>query len=96
MEGIFLNKTRQCLAQCLMFRKRICSVSSIGTFQKTPTLVDDMPVQSVKLYDWNTETVVCDAVSAVIDTAAEIFPNDPAVTSIPDSAFPGPLRYDYR
>jgi hypothetical protein len=63
---------------------------------KTPTLVDDMQVQSAKLYDWNTETVVCDAVSATIDTAAEVFLNDPAVTGIPDTAFSGPLRYDYR
>jgi len=63
---------------------------------KTPTLVDDMPVQSVKLYDWNTETVVCDAVSETIGTAAEIFINDPVVTGIPDAAFSGPLRYDYR
>ena len=63
---------------------------------KIPTLVDNMPVQSVRMYDWNTETVVCDAVSATIDTAAEIFLNDPVVTGIPDAAFPGPLRYDYR
>ena len=61
-----------------------------------PTLVDDMPVQSVRLYDWNTETVVCDAVSVTIGTAAEIFLNDPVVTGIPDAAFSGPLRYDYR
>ena len=63
---------------------------------KTPTLSDNMPVQSVRLYDWNTESIECDAVSATITTALEIFPNDPAITGIPNTAFSAPLRYDSR
>jgi len=60
------------------------------------TLVSDIPVQSVWLYDDDTETVVCDVVSGTITTAAEVFQNDPAITGFPNDPFLALLRYDYR
>ena len=94
--GYFLEQDETVTGAVLNVQHQSMSGVEYWYVPKTPTLVDDMPVQSVKMYDWNTETVVCDAVSATIDTAAEIFLNDPVVTGIPDTAFPGPLRYDYR
>ena len=63
----------------------------------TSTLVADIPVQSVWLYDYRAETMVCEVVvSATITTAAEVFQNDQAITGFPNAAFQAPLRYDYR
>ena len=65
--------------------------------QKTPILYEDLPVQSLRLHDkWGTGTVDCHAVSVTIPRAVEAFPNAPAVTGFPNTAFPNPLRYDYR
>jgi hypothetical protein len=63
---------------------------------KNPTFVDNLPVQSVRVYDWDAGNVVCDAISATITKAAETFPNDPAITGFENAAFAAPLRYDYR
>ena len=64
---------------------------------KTPTLVNDIQMVLLKHYDaWTSETVECYPVSHTIPTAAEAFPNDPAVTGIPNAAFSAPLRCDYR
>jgi hypothetical protein len=63
---------------------------------KTPAFVENLPVQSVKVYDWDSNTVVCDAMSATVARAAETFPNDPAITGFDNTAFSAPLRYDYR
>ena len=74
---------------------------------KTPTLVDNMPVQSLKVRvsEWletapevweETESVECYTVSYMLTKGAEAFPNDPAITGFPNDAFSAPLRYDYR
>ena len=64
--------------------------------QKSPTFVDNLPVQSIKVYDPDTNTVMCDAVSSTITKASETFPNDPAITGFENTPFAAPLRYDYR
>jgi hypothetical protein len=63
---------------------------------KAPNFVDNLPVQSIKAYDWDSNTVVCDAMSATVAKAAETFPNDPAITGFENTPFAAPLRYDYR
>jgi hypothetical protein len=63
---------------------------------QSPTFADNLPVQSVRVYDWDASNVVCDAISATIAKAAEAFPNDPAITGLENAAFAAPLRYDYR
>ena len=43
------------------------------------------------------ETVMCYATpTMILDTAIEVFLNDPAVTGFPNAVFQTPLRYDYR
>jgi len=75
---------------------------------KTPNLLINIPVQSLKLSVedyietapgvWEeVETVECYATPAMtLHTAIEAFPNIPAVTGFPNTAFQAPLRYDYR
>jgi hypothetical protein len=63
---------------------------------KTPTIIDNLQVQSVRAYDDNTQTVVCNPLTATISTAVETFANDPAITGFLNVPFATPLRYDYR
>jgi hypothetical protein len=63
---------------------------------KPVTLLDNRPVQSVRKWDWNTDSVVCTPVSATLSNAAPIFPNDPAVTGFPNAAFPAPITVEYQ
>ncbi|MFV2057381.1 MAG: hypothetical protein ACC707_12990 [Thiohalomonadales bacterium] len=65
---------------------------------KSPTLVSNLAPQSLKLYYSPTDTVDCLTVSSgILSTAAEVLPNDVAVTGIPNNGFPSPpIRVDYR
>jgi hypothetical protein len=67
-------------------------------FPKPALLLDNQSVQSVRKWDWSVEngSVVCAPVSATLSTAARIFPNDPAVTGFPNSAFPAPITIEYQ
>ncbi len=62
----------------------------------TPNFSNNMPVQSVKFFPWGSSSVICDTITATIAVAAEVFPNDPAITGIPNAAFAAPIRPDYR
>jgi hypothetical protein len=81
---------------------KVSDTNTLGTpieywyVPKTPTFVDNLPVQSIRAYDWDTNNVVCDAITATVTKAAETFPNDPSITGFENTPFAAPLRYDYR
>ncbi len=63
---------------------------------KPATLLNNVVVQSVRMWDFNTSSVICAAASVTLTTGARIFPNDPAVTGFPNAAFPAPITIEYR
>lgn len=72
--------------------------SAFWYLKKVPTLINNLSVQSILLYDFLNNTIICDSVTGgVLTIAAEMTPNNPTVTGIPDSGFPAaPIRIDYR
>ncbi len=63
---------------------------------KPATLLDNVAVQSVRKWDFNTNSVICAAAPVALTTAARIFPNDPAITGFPNVPFSAPVTVEYR
>jgi hypothetical protein len=63
---------------------------------KPATLLDNVAVQSVRKWDYNTSAVICTAAPVTLTTAALIFPNDPVVTGFPNVPFSAPITVEYR